>query len=72
MASLGKLDKITHHLSVCGHNYLPCDRLFGIIGDMQKKHEKVEMYTEEIKERFDVISMSGSLFRDFKGHFGKI
>jgi hypothetical protein len=33
------------------------------------------MYTdweEIIKEKFDVISKNGSVFRDFKGHFGKI
>jgi hypothetical protein len=72
---LGKLDKITHHLPVHGHSYIPCDRLFGITGHMKKKHEKLETYTvwqDLVKENFDIISMNGNQFRDFKDHCGKI
>jgi hypothetical protein len=46
MVNLGKLYKITHDLAIRGHTYLPCDRLFGIIGHMEKKHEKVEKYSD--------------------------
>jgi hypothetical protein len=63
--SLGKFDKITHHLPIRGHSCLPCDRIFGIIGHMEKKHERVEKYTDWekiIKEKSDVITMNGSLF----------
>jgi hypothetical protein len=41
IVNLGKLDKITHHLHICGHSYLPYYRLFSITGHLKKKHEKV-------------------------------
>jgi hypothetical protein len=42
---------------------------------MKKKHEKLEMYTvwqDLVKENFDIISMNGNQFREFKGPCGKI
>jgi hypothetical protein len=74
MINLGKLDKITYHIAIRGHSYLPCDRLFSIICHLKTKHETVEMYTnwEEKAKEIYVMSMNGNQFRYCKSTFRKI
>lgn len=70
----GKFDIIVHRLPVRGHSYLPCDRQFGQIEKIQRRHETVETYQgweAIISEKFELISMKCTDIFYFKSHLAQ-
>uniref|UniRef100_UPI00358DF5DA uncharacterized protein isoform X1 n=2 Tax=Myxine glutinosa TaxID=7769 RepID=UPI00358DF5DA len=70
----GSFDEVIHRFPIRGHSYLPCDRNFGVIEKIQRRHETVETYQNWetiISEKFQVVSMKGKDMYDFKSHLGQ-
>ncbi|XP_025192024.1 LOW QUALITY PROTEIN: uncharacterized protein LOC112592227 [Melanaphis sacchari] len=68
------LESITHRYPEPGHSFLPCDRCFGLIEKVKRKHERIylpESYKEIVKKtskKFNVIDVSRDMILNFSDY----
>lgn len=75
LVHMGKFNLIYHRFPEPGHSYLPCDRSFGAIERVKRKHDKIYLPDEYVQiirssgRNFEVIKVGQDMFRNFKDHF---